>query len=258
MPVHASRFVPAPAHTWALVACLLCATAGHAAAEPPAPASPPASNPSQPGLRPAPPVPASSGLSSQERAAADCRAALTSHPLRMTLAPGESSGAYALHLEFFAPVPVRVAWQAMTDYDAMASYMPDMQRSVVQAVDGDTLRVLQQGSSGVGPLRVSVRTLLDVTLHGHVASWVTVSGDLDTSGQARAEARDGGSVVRYTALLRPRMWLPPLLGPWFLRRQIQRQMTALREHMCVLLGQAAQTARAAPASPTRDVPAPTR
>lgn len=176
----------------------------------------------------------------------------------MALVPGESSGAYAMHLEFFVPVPVRVAWQAMTDYDAMASYMPDIQRSVVQAVDGDTLRVLQEGSSGVGPLRVGVRTLLDITLRGHVASWVTVSGDLDTRGQARAEARDGGSVVRYTALLQPQMWLPPLLGPWFLRRQIQRQMTALREHMCVLLGQAAQTVRTSPASPIRGVRAPTR
>lgn len=141
-----------------------------------------------------------------------------------------------MRLRFFAPVPVRVAWQAMTDYDAMASYMPGMQRSEVQAVDGDTLRVLQEGSSGVGPLRVSVHSLLDVTLRGHDASWVTVSGNLETSGHAKAEAADGGTEVRYTALLHPRMWLPPLLGPWFMREQLQQQMAALRERMCILQG----------------------
>lgn len=163
-----------------------------------------------------------------------------------------------MHLDFFAPVPVRVAWQAMTDYEAMASYMPGMQRSEVQSVDGDTLRVLQEGSSGVGLLRVSVRTLLDVTLRGHVANWVSVSGNLESNGHAQATARADGSEVRYTALLHPRMWLPPLLGPWFLRQQLQRQMTALREHMCTLLGQSAHTALTATPSTTPDVQAPTR
>ncbi len=143
-----------------------------------------------------------------------------------------------MDVRLFAPVPVQIAWEAMTDYNAMASYLPGLERSEVLAADGDSLQVLQVGRGGIMPFWVTLRSTLQITLRGHVATWFTTHGNLDSQGRAEVSAQSGGSAVHYTAQLHPLTWLPPLLGPWFMRKQLQRQMTALRVHMCVLLGEA--------------------
>jgi carbon monoxide dehydrogenase subunit G len=171
-------------------------------------------------------------------ATARCNASLQRHPLELRLDAASQPKQFDMEVRFFAPVPTQMAWQAMTDYDAMAGYMPGMERSEVIAADGDSLRVLQTGSGGISPFRVTLSSTLDITLHGHVATWFTTRGNLDSQGRAEVQPQAGGSAVRYTASLQPRIWLPPLLGLWFMRDRLQQQMTALRQRMCMLLGEA--------------------
>ena len=171
-------------------------------------------------------------------ATAHCNAALHKHPLELHLDAASQPKQFDMDVRFFAPVPTQTAWQAMTDYGAMASYMPGMERSEVIAADGDSLRVLQTGSGGIAPFRVTLSSTLDITLHGHVATWFTTRGNLDSQGRAEVWPQAGGSAVHYSARLQPRIWLPPLLGLWFMRDRLQQQMTALRQRMCVLLGEA--------------------
>lgn len=169
-------------------------------------------------------------------AASACKAALQRYPLHVSLQPSKQGQGFDLRTRFFVPVPPRVAWHAMTDYDAMASYMPGMLRSEVLAVSGNTIQVLQEGRAGIAPFRMDLRSLLTITLQRHAASWVTTRGNLESRGNAEVSGHDRGSAVTYAALIVPRVWIPPLLGPWLMRSQLKRQMLALREHMCALLG----------------------
>ncbi|MHB1667069.1 SRPBCC family protein [Thiomonas sp.] len=220
------------------------------------PATPAASGPagalapalSAPALLQAPASEAIPASSTALAATSRCRATLQQHPLQLRLEPAALPKHFDMAVRFFAPVPVQMAWQAMTDYNAMASYIPGMERSEVLAADGDSLRVLQVGRSGIEPFRLTLRSTLDITLRGHVATWFTIHGNLDSQGRAEVRAQAGGSAVHYTAQLHPRTWLPPLLGPWFMRKQLQQQMTALRERMCVLLGEADASKAGAPAA----------
>ena len=164
-----------------------------------------------------------------------CQAALQRYPLHVSLHLSKQGQGFDLRTLFFAPVSPRVAWHAMTDYDAMASYMPGMQRSEVLAESGNTLHVLQEGRAGIAPFRVNLRSQLTITLQRHAASWVTTGGNLDSRGNAYVSAHDGGSAVTYAAHILPRVWIPPLLGPWLMHAQLKRQMLALRGHMCALL-----------------------
>ena len=169
-------------------------------------------------------------------AAGACKAALQRYPLHVSLQPAKRGHGFDLRTQFFAPVPPRVAWYAMTDYDAMASYMPGMRRSEVLAKSGNTIQVLQEGRAGIAPFRVKLRSLLTVTLQRHAASWVTTGGNLESRGNAEVSGHAGGSAVTYAALILPTVWIPPLLGPWLMHSQLKRQMLALRSHMCALLG----------------------
>ena len=187
-------------------------------------------------------APSHAGASSRTAASA-CKAALQRYPLHVSLQPSKQGQGFDLQTQFFAPVPPRVAWHAMTDYDAMASYMPGMLRSEVIAVSGDTIQVLQEGRAGIAPFRVNLRSQLTITLQRHAASWVTTRGNLESRGSAEVSGHDRGSAVTYTALILPKVWIPPLLGPWLMRSQLKRQMLALRRHMCALLGEHAAMTR---------------
>ena len=189
-------------------------------------------------------------------AIARCRAILRRYPLQLRLEPAARPRYFEMDVRFFAPVPVPIAWEAMTDYNAMASYMPGMERSEVLATDGDSLQVLQAGRGGIMPLRVTLHSTLEITLRGHIATWFTTHGNLDSQGRAEVRAQTGGSAVHYAAQLHPRIWLPPLLGPWFMRKQLQQQMTALRARMCALLGAADASKAGASATTTSMRPAP--
>lgn len=130
-------------------------------------------------------------------------------------------------------VPPSVAWAVLTDYDRMAEFIPDMRESRRLNGDGGGLRVWQKGVTRVGPFSFDYEVEREV--------WVTpetlirshgIRGNMKKLELETALAPDPVGVrIHYRAEIVPDFWVPPLLGPRFIRSQAEQQFRALIAEM---------------------------
>ena len=74
----------------------------------------------------------------------------------------EADGAFRVHGEFTVLTSAPVAWDVLTDYANLPSFVSSMRSSVVTARDGDGLTVMQHGVGKVGPFTRSMYVTLQV------------------------------------------------------------------------------------------------
>lgn len=176
-------------------------------------------------------------------------AAASAPPVRVqALAVGRHAGIYQVRMRArLQASPVRL-YAALTDYRALPRINPAI-RSV---------RVLPAAAGKPGSVRVV--TVLHAcvwffckTMHqmqrmtpsgGDRLVAVMIAAHSDFSfGRVRWAIRPcaGASCLTFNARLRPSFWVPPLIGPWFIRRK-------LREEAVVTLHGLLRLARSEPAT----------
>lgn len=137
----------------------------------------------------------------------------------------------ALHVEASAEIDADLlqAWRVLTDYDHLSAFVPGMQVSRVVARDGNSLVLEQKGEARLLFLTYPIEVKLAVTEFPHeriVAH--AIGGDFrEMVGTYSLGVAGNRVILRYRGRLVPDFLVPPLIGPLVLRRNVERQFSAL-------------------------------
>jgi carbon monoxide dehydrogenase subunit G len=132
-----------------------------------------------------------------------------------------------------APVPVEVAWQVLTDFDHMARFIPNLERSAVMHRAGNRLRIEQQGKAYFGPFSMAFGSTRDVELMPmrEVRARQVTGTAKSMESSMRFSAVPEGTRLDYRADIIPDIYLPPLFGPSTIRREMADQFSAILNEM---------------------------
>jgi uncharacterized protein YndB with AHSA1/START domain len=132
-----------------------------------------------------------------------------------------------------APVPPAEAWAVLTDFDAMARFVPDLDDSRVTVRAGNRLRLEQRGVVRWGPFARPYTLLRDVELApNELVQSRGVGGTIRrVRTQTRLAAVAGGTEVRHHLEFVLDVWLPDFVAEAFLRHEVNQQFEAIVEEM---------------------------
>jgi ribosome-associated toxin RatA of RatAB toxin-antitoxin module len=144
-----------------------------------------------------------------------------------------------------AQAPAELCYSVIADFDRLAEFIPDLQSSRIVSSAGQPLRLRQVGETRLGLSKYAVDVTLAVTVDPpRRIDFRRVDGNLvlmEGSWQVGGDARR--CTVDYHADLQPSFWIPPLVGPLIVRRQVERQLAGL---LAEIERRARSTAAAAP------------
>ena len=134
---------------------------------------------------------------------------------------------FRMSLDMMLRAPVRRVWQVITDYADIKRLNPAVKRATVIRRDGLTLLRMHIRSC-VLFICFPVTQTEAMTASGHV--WVRgviipqLSSFRSGYSQWRLQAVAGGTKARFEAALTPSFYIPPLIGPWMIRRKLHDEM----------------------------------
>jgi ribosome-associated toxin RatA of RatAB toxin-antitoxin module len=134
---------------------------------------------------------------------------------------------------FVAPVSQTEAWNVLTDFDAMETFVPNLDESRVAQRDGTRLRVEQRGVARWGPLSHAFTTVREVELEPMTSvRSLSISGTLrNVRSQTQFTPVAGGTEIRHHLEFGADMWMPSLLVEPFLRHEVREQFEAVVAEM---------------------------
>ena len=146
---------------------------------------------------------------------------------------GREGRTYRLDSRFVLGVAPEAAWVVLTDYGGLPALNPSIRKTKVLATDGPSRHRLYA--------RVRLCAYIFCKTLDHV-QWMTqrrpglLEAEIDPQesdferGSARWELTPHGAGARLdlTIEVRPRFWVPPMVGPWLIREalRVQAQRTA--------------------------------
>lgn len=127
-------------------------------------------------------------------------------------------------------------YRAITDYDHLTAINPSIERSEVVAVlSADTRRVDMTVRVCILIFCKDLRRVLDVThVDATTIEAVMVEGQGDfRAGSARWAVSPAGTGTRlqYRERFEPDFWVPPLIGPWLIRRKLIEEVLVTGRHL---------------------------
>ena len=147
----------------------------------------------------------------------------------------------AVEAEIVIEAPTPQVFEALADYsefaDLSSAYLES--RYLEPDVDG-TSRVYTKIR---GCILFFCRTIARVARLDTVPyQQITATAEPDLSDvdygveQWQLQQHDGGTVLIYTHVVEPGFWVPPVLGPWALRRSLRSDALSAAEHIESLAG----------------------
>jgi len=135
---------------------------------------------------------------------------------------------YRLDARFALDAPAPAAWRVLTDYEGLPALNPSIKKAKILAADGPMRHRLY--------VRVRLCAYIFCRTLDHV-QWMTqhplgrLEATIDPAdsdfeqGTARWELTPAGagSHLELSIELRPRFWIPPLVGPWLIREALKTQ-----------------------------------
>lgn len=127
----------------------------------------------------------------------------------------------------------RQAWDVLTDYDHMASYLSMLQSSAIVRRDGNSLEVAQTGEAHRAFLHFTFRTLRAVDLvPGKEIRSHLISGDFKSYAFTTHIAADGTRTrISHHGEYVPNRWVPPGIGPALIKAETTKQYEELIAEM---------------------------
>lgn len=141
---------------------------------------------------------------------------------------------YVGRFSFVVPVPTALAWEVLTDFDHMATFVPYLEVSRVAVREGNTLLVAQRGKIDLGPFSIPFSSERRVEMHplaGRLLSRGVAGNTEHLLSEMRLLPDAQGTRLDYRVEMIPDRWLPSSLGVGFMRRQLASQFTALAREM---------------------------
>jgi carbon monoxide dehydrogenase subunit G len=146
-------------------------------------------------------------------ARAESRSDVSPEPAALAVSVTSAKGAYRIEGSFAVETEPMVAWDVLTDYDGVPSFVSSMRSSTAQRESGRLL-VTQEAVGRIGPFTRTMHVVLDVTeQEPEVIAFRDVCGGSFRSytGSWRIEPDGAGLRITYTLDLRPRT-SPPLFA----------------------------------------------
>ena len=141
--------------------------------------------------------------------------------------------AFQVEAKLMVAVDQRVAWQVLTDYDKLASFVPGMRSSRIVSAAGEPLLLEQKGESGLFLFKVPIEVVSRVEEAPlNTIRFQSVSGSLaNQRGEWALERHDHATRVTYRANITPGFPLPPLIGPAIVGRDVQVMVESVAREM---------------------------
>jgi hypothetical protein len=140
---------------------------------------------------------------------------------------------YTVNMVMFAPVPPRVAWDVLTDFDHMAGWLPHVRRSRVVAHVGSIVTVEQIGVAKVGLLGfpyASVRRIdLSVPMVIRAAQIEGSMRRVESTMSLAPEA--AGTSLTYHLEIVPSLLAGRFISTRYIEREISEQFAAIVAEM---------------------------
>lgn len=138
-----------------------------------------------------------------------------------------------LDIVLVAPVTRSEAWSVMTDFDAMARYVPNLHASRITQRAGNRLRVEQSGVARWGPISHPFSTVRDVDLAPMSAVQSRSTGGSLQHVRSETHFSDsaGGTRIEHHLEFAMETWMPEFLAEAFLRHEVTEQFEALVQEM---------------------------
>ena len=140
-----------------------------------------------------------------------------------------NGSSFAVHAMATVAAPISTVWEVLTDYDHLASFIPGLSRSAVQAREANRVVVEQKGEARFLVFSYPIEVRLEV-LESPTDSIVSraIGGNLKRM-QGRYELRNaaGGIQLRYSGALEPDFGLPPIIGTLAVRTMVEEQFGAM-------------------------------
>lgn len=141
---------------------------------------------------------------------------------------------YVGRFSFVVPVPAAIAWDALTDFDRMAAFVPNLEASRILSRHNNVLLVAQRGRLDFGPLSFPFDSERRVELHQREGVLISraISGNAKHMlSEMRITPEALGTRLEYRLEMIPDRWLPSGIGISFMRRELAEQFSALAREM---------------------------
>jgi len=122
-----------------------------------------------------------------------------------------------------------VAWEVLTDYEALSGYIPGMRSSKVVSRDGDRVEVDQHGEARLLFFRfpVDVRLAIEEFPRERIESHAVSGNFRELDGEYRLESQGTEVRLAYAGRFTPDFDIPPLIGTMLVRRMLAQRFGAL-------------------------------
>ncbi|MGI9246947.1 MAG: SRPBCC family protein, partial [Steroidobacteraceae bacterium] len=124
-------------------------------------------------------------------------------------------------------------YAVLADFDHIDEFIPGMKSSEVLSAPDAPIRLRQVGDAGIGPFHTAIDVTLAVTTDAPTRiDFARVAGNLEQMNGSWIVAGDHARCgIAYRALIEPRFWVPPLIGPRLMRTQVEQQMQGLLQEI---------------------------
>ena len=141
--------------------------------------------------------------------------------------------AFRIEAGLLVAVDQRVAWQVLTDYDKLASFVPGMRSSRIVSAPGEPLLLEQKGESGLLLFKVPIEVVSRVDeAPFSTIRFRSVGGNITSqTGEWALERHDHATRVTYRANITPGFPLPPLIGPAIIGRDVRVMVESVAREM---------------------------
>lgn len=144
------------------------------------------------------------------------------------------NGIYRGHFTFLVPVPPRLAWEVLTDFDRMADFLPNVEHSRYVARDGNIAQVAQRGKLDFGPFTIRYESERRIEMHpaeGIILARATSGTTKHMQSEMRLTAQGQGTELNYRVEMIPDRWIPTSVGVTFMRHELAEQFSAIAREM---------------------------
>lgn len=145
----------------------------------------------------------------------------------------EDADGYVANVTMFAPVPPGVAWAVLTDFDHMASWVPNVRESKIVAGAANSVTIEQRGTAKFGIASFPYVSVRQVTLDPQR----TVHARQTKGSMKRLESlmtltpENGGTKLTYRLEMVPSALVGTVLSKDFLEHELSEQFTAIIDEM---------------------------
>jgi hypothetical protein len=154
-------------------------------------------------------------------------------PAPATITVTREGGHFYVDASLFTTAPPAVAWEVLTDFDHMAAFVPNLERSRAIAHSPNRVTLQQRGVARFGPLAFPFESEREIEI---------VPSEVIRSRQTRGSMRhlvslttlaaDGtGTRIDYHVDVDPGALYPAFLTQTFLRDEITEQFVAIEREM---------------------------